>query len=235
MMSNIYTSGEYLEKTATWHAEDSVWKADRIGWMIDRHGLRPESIAEIGCGAGAILNCLASRETLAHTRFSGFDISPQAIALCAPYAGDALTFRCEDLLSPTNVESFDLLLVIDVFEHVRDYMGFVEKCRLKVDYKVYHIPLDIHVSAVVRNTFNTVRESIGHLHYFTADSAIATLRDTGHEIVDVAYTNGALGTFRQHRSLRRAIANVPRWLLASVSEPIAARVLGGFSLLVLAR
>jgi hypothetical protein len=144
-------------------------------------------------------------------------------------------FLCEDLLSPTNADHFDLLLIIDVIEHVRDYMGFAEQCRAKAKHKIYHIPLDVHVSSVLRNGFNATRDAVGHLHYFTADAALATLKDTGHEIIDVRYTNVALGTFKQHPSFTRAIANVPRWLFSRVSVPVTARVLGGYSLLVLAR
>jgi hypothetical protein len=126
-------------------------------------------------------------------------------------------------------------LVIDVFEHVPDYMGFVEKCRKKAAYKIYHVPLDIHVSSVLRNAFVRSRYTIGHIHYFTADSALGCLRDTGHEIIDCVYTNIAFGLFREHPSLKKAIANVPRWLLSRFSVPLAARILGGYSLLVLTR
>ncbi len=134
-----------------------------------------------------------------------------------------------------NTQKFDVLLVIDVFEHVPDYMGFIELCKLKANYKIYHIPLDIHVSSVLRNSFVRNRYSIGHLHYFTADSALATLKDTGHEIVDYFYTSGSLGNFKHRPSIKTAIANVPRWLFSKLSLPFTARILGGYSLLVLAK
>jgi hypothetical protein len=117
---------------------------------------------------------------------------------------------------------------------VPDYMGFVDKCRQRAKYKIYHIPLDIHVSSVLRNAFIRSRYDIGHIHYFTADSAIATLKDTGHEIIDCVYTDIAFGLFSEHPSFNKAIANVPRWLLSRLSVPFTARLLGGYSLLVLA-
>jgi hypothetical protein len=80
-----------------------------------------------------------------------------------------------------------------VFEHVPDYIGFLEKCKPLAKYKIYHIPLDIHVSSVLRGSFVNARYSVGHLHYFSEESALATLKDTGHEIVDCFYTNGAFG------------------------------------------
>jgi SAM-dependent methyltransferase len=235
-MKSIYTSGEYLESNRTWHVEDSAWKADQISGLLDKNNVHPRLVAEIGCGAGAILSELSQKAGFSDgVRFKGYDISPQAIELANSRSSDRLTFFCEDMFLAAESDVLDVLLVIDVFEHVTDYMGFVSKCRLMATYKVYHIPLDIHVSSVLRNTSDRTRQQLGHLHSFTASSAIATLRDTGHEIVDQYYTDGALGLFKQHPSIKRAMANIPRWLLSQFSVPFTARVLGGYSLLVLAK
>jgi SAM-dependent methyltransferase len=234
-MSNIYTSGKYLDANQTWHAEDSPWKAEQIIRMITKNGIHPTTVAEIGCGAGVVLGELSKIDYLASAQFMGYDISPQAIELCRRLQNSRVLFAREDLLSATNREYFDILLAIDVIEHVPDYMGFLGKCRAKAKYKIYHIPLDIHVSSVLRNVFIDGRYSVGHLHYFTAESAIATLKDTGHEIIDSTFTNAAFGLFKQHPSIQRALANVPRWLLSKFSVAFTARLLGGYSLLVLAK
>ena len=237
-MRHIYTSGEYLKVTGqTWHAEDSPWKAEQVMRIISKNGIHPRNIAEIGCGAGQILGELSKKSYLKDCQFEGYDISPQAIELCERIDSKNCKFFCQDLLSDANknTQKFDILLVIDVFEHVPYYLGFVEECRYKADYKIYHIPLDIHVSSVLRNDFVRTRYSIGHLHYFTADSAIATLKDTGHEIVDSFYTSGSFGLFKRHPSIKTAIANGPRWLFSKLSLPFTARVFGGYSLLVFAK
>jgi SAM-dependent methyltransferase len=235
-MTSIYTSGVYLEENPTWHVEDAAWKADKIAGILGRNGVDPRLLVEIGCGAGAVIAELAGQQQMGGgVRFRGYDISPQAIALARTRASDRLVFSCEDLLASAPEERPDVLLVIDVFEHVPDYMGFVSKCRDLADYKVYHIPLEVNVSSALRDNFARTREKLGHLHSFSESSALATLRDTGHEIVDYVYTDGALGLFRQHPTFKRAVVNVPRWLLSKVSVPLSARVLGGYSLLVLAR
>ena len=190
-------------------------------------------IAEIGCGAGKILDQLSKRPYLKDVQFSGYDISSQAIDLCKWIDNKNVTTFHGDLLAENNADYFDILLVIDVFEHVPNYMEFVEKCRHKAKYKIFHIPLDIHVSSVLRNSVICNRYSIGHLHYFSAESAIVTLQDTGHKIMDYFYTNGALALFKQHPSIRAAIANGPRWLFSKFSVPFSARIFGGYSLLVL--
>lgn len=232
----LYTSGQYLENTQTWHTEDSPWKAAQIHAFLKKNALSLHQVAEIGCGAGRVLSELAGQSGLESTCFKGYEISSQAMAMAADVKTDRVSFSLENLLAEQNVEYFDLLLAIDVFEHVPDYMGFVRGCKAKADYKLYHIPLDLHVSSVLRNAFFNGRYTLGHLHYFTADSAIATLKDTGHEIIDVAYTNAAFGLFRQHPSIKRAIANIPRWIFSkTLGIPFTARLLGGYSLLVLAQ
>lgn len=235
LMEDLYTSGQYLATTQTWHSEDSPWKAEQVAKIIRTNRIQPGSIAEIGCGAGVILSELLKSRDFVDVRFRGYDISPQAIELSKGIDNDRLEFVCEDLLSEQNRDYFDLLLIVDVFEHIPDYTGFVDRCGKKAAYKIYHIPLDIHVSSVLRNAFIRQRYNLGHLHYFTAESAIATLRDAGQEILDVVYTNAAFGLFKQHPSFKRGLANIPRWLFSKFSVPFTARVFGGYSLLVLTK
>ena len=235
MMTTIYSSGEYLAETKTWHVEDSPWKASQISRILEKNAIQPKTIAEIGCGAGAIIEVLADNMALVQTQFTGYDISPHAIELAKKRTSDRVKYVQKDLLAVEGSEYFDVLLIIDVFEHIPDYLSFIEKCRAKAEYKVFHIPLDIHVSSIFRNTLINFRYSIGHLHYFTADSALAALKDCGYEVVDYFYTCPAFGLFEQHPSIKKALANGPRWFLSNFSVPLAARLFGGYSLLVLAR
>jgi len=240
-MTNIYTTDEYLKATKlTWHSEDSPWKASQILQMITKNELRPRTVAEIGCGAGRILYELSKNPYFSETTFDGYDISPHAITLCREIETQNLRFHCADLLDTAGVDHlFDVLLVIDVYEHIPDYIGFVAACRRKAKYKIYHIPLDISVSSVVRNSFirsgGVFPGGRHHLHYFTADWALATLAESGHEIVESRYTCGSFGVFWKHPTIRTAIANGPRWLLDRFSVALSARILGGYSLLVLAK
>ncbi len=234
-VKNIYTSRDYLEMTnGSWHAEDSPWKADQVFRLIEKHDLHPLSIGEVGCGSGVVLQKLSERPTLTNTLFDGYDVSPDAIRMANRLRTSAnVRFHQADPFEMTDF--FNLLIVLDVLEHIPDYLGFLQKCQNKSDYKIYHIPLDIHVSSVLRNSFVRGRRTVGHLHYFVADSALDALRDTGHEIMDCTYTNGAIGLSREHRSLRRTGANVPRRILSRFSVPLTSRLLGGYSLLVLAK
>jgi hypothetical protein len=230
-MSDIYTNEEYLKKNPSWHEEDSPWKASQIFKLLERNKLSVDTVAEIGCGAGGVLASLSGRLP-PHTRFHGFDISPQAVEMAQKRERPGLTFSCEDALK--SPERFDLFLIIDVIEHVRDYLGFTEACRAKARYKIFHIPLDIHVSSVLRARFVVGRRTVGHLHYFSAESALDTIEDTGHRVLDYVYTDGGVALAGNHPSLRRSIANIPRRMVGYFSKKLAARWFGGYSLLILA-
>jgi hypothetical protein len=39
--------------------------------------------------------------------------------------------------------------MIDVFEHVDDYLGVIKKAKEKATYKIYHIPLGMSVSSIL--------------------------------------------------------------------------------------
>ncbi len=230
---DIYADGSYLENNPTWHEEDSAWKAQHIRRLLTRNQLTPRSICEIGCGAGGILQALAA-DADEGTRFHGYEISPQAYELCLPKANANLSFQLGDLLAPDNTDHFDLVMAIDVFEHVEDCFGFLRALRDKAEHKLYHIPLDLSVQTVLRaSPIMHARTAVGHLHYFTKETALATLRDTGHEIVDHAYTGGSLEL--PGRGWKANLAKLPRRLAFALSPDLAVRVLGGCSLMVLAR
>jgi cyclopropane fatty-acyl-phospholipid synthase-like methyltransferase len=134
--------------------------------MLERNGLEPETICEIGCGAGEILNWL-SRELQGKTQLAGYEISPQAYALCRTRARDGLTFRLGDLLDEDS-DLYDVVMAIDVFEHVEDYLGFLRRLKPKGRYKIFHIPLDLSVQSLMRVApILKLRREVGHLHYFT--------------------------------------------------------------------
>lgn len=227
----MYQTGEYLEKNPTYHVEDSPFKADQILTMIRKHDLRPHSICEVGCGAGEILNQLQA-QLPADIKYYGYEISPQAFELCRQRENERLHFFCEDLLKDSSRE-FDLLLCLDVFEHVEDYLGFLKGLQSKAEHKIFHIPLDLSVQWLWRTKpIMREREQAGHLHYFTKETALATLEHAGYEVVDWFYTPGAIAN---PRSLKAKLASFPRRVLSAVNQDLVVRILGGYSLLVLAR
>lgn len=230
-MQDLYRTGEYTRKNPTLHTEDSPWKASHIIRMLERHSLAPKRICDVGCGAGMILRILQQRLP-PDARFDGYEISEAAVAMCRVHENERLRFFCSDL-TKTPVDPYDLLLAMDVFEHVEDYMGWLRDVRTKSDMKLFHVPLEITVAAALtpENVFIRNRNDAGHLHHFTRVTALATLRDTGYNVVDWFYTPG-YEVFADQLGRRDALL---RKLFHFASEDLKSRILGGYSLMVLAR
>ena len=233
MSENIYTeeNGEYLKNNPTWHVEDSPWKAKQIIKMLSRNPINPKSIAEIGCGAGEILNQL-HLSMPNDLSFTGYDISSDAISLAKQREKERLEFKHENFLE-SNLK-FDLLLVIDVFEHIDDYLGFLKLCKSKAKNTIFHIPLDISVWGILRNTLMSRRKSVGHLHYFIKETAIATLVDSGYDIVDFFYTEWGFD-LSPRKTLKSKIKYLIIKTLYKINKDITVRIFGGVSLLVLTK
>ena len=227
---NIYTDGSYLAKTGgTWHLEDSPSKARWIVSMLARHvEVKPNTICEIGCGAGGILAEL-QKMLSDHITFTGYDISPQAHALSARFSNPRCQFILGDAFADPS--QYDLVLVMDVIEHVEDYFSFLRHVRQKGGLKIYHIPLDAYVSGILRG--NNSWDSAGHLHLFTIETALQALQHTGHRVVDWIFTDGAIVAPQQ--TTRGRIANLLRIPLSKFSTKLTSRLLGGYSMLVLAK
>jgi SAM-dependent methyltransferase len=227
----FYTSGEYLARNPTWHVEHSAWKATQILRAFERNGLEPRSVCEVGCGAGEVLSQLYLRMP-DDVRFVGYEISPQAFELCRARKRDRLEFRLGNFVE-ANVGGADVVLAIDLIEHVEDCLGFLRALRERGKYKVFHIPLDISVHTVLRNVLVRKREAVGHLHYFTMETALATLRDTGYQIADYFYTPVCLAF--PAPTLKSHLARLPTLLMYRLNAHLTVRVVGGFSLMVVAR
>ena len=228
---NIYIDGTYLQKNPSLHSEESPWKVKQITQIMERHKIFPNSVCEIGCGAGEVLRLL--QQTLdPHCVLCGYEISPQAYELCKPKANTKLSFKLMDIRQENKEVIFDLVLVLDVIEHLEDYFNFLRDIKPRGRFTIFHFPLDLSAQTVLRkNGLMKRRNMYAHLHYFTKDIAIQTLREVGYEVLDYCYTprSNDLGW-----ELIQKILKVPRTLGFAVAKDLTVRVLGGYSLLVLA-
>jgi SAM-dependent methyltransferase len=232
MLEDLYTSGEYLAKNPDWHAGESPWKVAQTLRMLKRHNLAIKTIGEVGCGAGEILRLLQERmEPNCH--FFGYDISPQAYALCKGKENDRLHYMLTDIRKENDL-FLDLMLIFDVVEHIEDYFGFLRDIKSKSQYKMFQIPLDLSVQTVWRSkALLKIRDAYGHLHSFTKETALRSLEDTGYEIIDYFYTSNVMDLPNSVLSTR--LLKIPRKVLFWLQQDFAARTLGGCRLLILAR
>ena len=213
--SERYQSGQYLASAPDWHARDSKWKAEKVFRSLSAHALNVRTVCDVGCGAGEVLAHL-QRHMGTDVYLTGYDIAAEAIALSKPKENEHLRFRHGDFLRDDTAH-YDALLALDVFEHVPDYLGFLKALSRRADNFVFHIPLDINASTVLQRSkyMMHMRKTFGHLHYFTAETAIATLEDTGFSVVDREFTwDREMGLFS--RPPKGVLARGRHWLNSSV-------------------
>jgi 2-polyprenyl-6-hydroxyphenyl methylase/3-demethylubiquinone-9 3-methyltransferase len=98
---------------------DDVWDTD----ARDRHPLRGRTALDVGCGAGLLSEPLARLGAAV----TGLDAAPENIAAARHHAagqGLAIDYRAGGIES-LNGERFDLVVSMEVIEHVADPAAFI--------------------------------------------------------------------------------------------------------------
>ena len=236
--TSIYRSGEYTNKNPDYHSEDSSWKWLNFHRVLEKNKdqfniSEFKNIAEIGCGVGQILqNAKVSKIFNENVNFEGWDINPDAIETAKKLSPN-ISFHADDMFN--NSDIYDLIICADVFEHVEDYYGFLDKISKKSKYILFNIPLDLNLLILLRqNTiYKDTYNKVGHIHHFTKGTALLAIKHAGLNIVDAIYA--------KHRLKRKSLTTkgkflfIPQLLLDMLNEDIASSILGGASLVVLAK
>lgn len=236
-VNNIYNSGEYLKHNPTWGRGDSLWKVKEIfktlpeGFLGENFSTRDIKVADIGCGGGGVIGNFA--QMLKEKGYNvgsavGFDVTDTPLEMARKEWMD-VEFVKGDIAHSGRY--FDIGLLIDVVEHVENPDEFVRCAASNCRYLVFHIPLDDNYNFKVRRKYEYLVRTFGHIHYFNARSCLEFLKRTGVRVIASRYTPGfMLPSSRVH--LPAKLAFVPRLIAYCVSKPLSARILGGYSLMV---
>jgi hypothetical protein len=237
---SIYENEKYLGENKTWHVEDSPWKATQIMKLINDHyaeininGIN--SVCEVGCGAGEILFQL-STQLPSHLKFYGYDISPQLHSFWKRRESERIEFICDNFLSSRKI--YDILLLIDIVEHIEDYFSFLREIKKMGTYKIFNFPLEIFaVKALLGCRYVDSRKKYGHLHFFNKDICLSLLQELDFCIIDNFYAPSAIELASTSKSISNIskIAKIPRVIMSKISIDLTAKLLGGYSLFVLAK
>ena len=199
--------------------------------MLERHGLKPCGIVDVGCGAGGVLAGLRQKYPLAD--LVGYDIAQDAAKFWIAYEGQNITLRVGNFLEQ-GTDRFDVMLLLDVIEHIVDPFGFLTALHGRADHYVIHLPLDLSASSVLRETpLLYSRHKVGHIHYFTKGLALSLLEECSFEVIEARYTGAAFST--PQKSWHTRLAMLPRYLAYRIHRDLGARLFGGQTLLLLAK
>lgn len=225
-----YLTSDYLAHNPTWDREDSPWKAQLVHDTLQAHEIVPVSLCEVGCGAGGVLAAL--RGLYPRCKLSGYDIAPDATGFWQQYVKSDIEFRVGDFLE-INKQTYEVLLLLDVIEHLENPFGFLERLHGAATYFLLIIPLDLSALNVLREKpLLNQRRNVGHIHYFTKDLALSLLRECGYEIISWHYSGAAFHS--PQRTWRTRLASFPRRIAYFLGKDWGVRALGGETLIVLA-
>jgi len=209
-----------------------VLKAGWIRKMMNRLHLNPREVVEYDCGSGRILSELSRHYPAIN--FKGYDTSPQAINIARKQMGNRLEFFETDFISWAPGVT-DLLLVINVLEHVPDYYELLESLRTKASNFIFYVPLDLSCRSLLRpKLLKEQRESSGNIHYFSKEMVMWMMEDAGYEIVDWYYAK-PIGDVDKAKGLNTKIRKTVRNISFFLSKEKAVRWWGGYSLLIAAK
>ncbi len=231
--NDLYTGGAYLTNNPTWDIEDSEWKALFIYNLLQKNNISVTEVTEVGCGAGGNLVELSKLDNSIKS-LAGYDISPQAIELADKNATERIIFFNGDITQKENLHT-QLMLVIDVVEHVDDFYEFLRNLRSKSNYFVFHIPLDLSCRTIMKpHVLLQQRQAVGHIHYYTKEMVDWLLMDTGYQIIDWVYTKPVVDV-KSAGSLKRSVKKILRNISFAVNKDWSVKKWGGYSVMVLAK
>lgn len=226
-MDDIYNNQNYLRKNPHWHQEDSSFKAKAIHSILEKNKIEYTSVCEVGCGAGEVLYQLKELNGDRSISYTGYDISKDAIEL-AQKKNLGIDFKLADYTQEGH--DADVLLVIDVIEHLRDYFSFLDAIVKKGKYTVFHIPLDMFVWSLFREQMLIEsKERVGHIHNFSENFVISILKDHGYKVISKEYTEPDY----RSGSFKSGLVNGIKQIMFKIAPRFTTKTLGGYSVLVL--
>ena len=228
-----YLTEEYLRQNPSWDEEDSPWKAQKIINLLARWRISPQSVCEVGCGAGGVLAALRDHLGPA-VPLVGYDIAPALQNFWVKHRDQQITFKLADFLQEPEDSRYDILIMVDVIEHLENPFYFLKQVLRRANWFILLIPLELHALGAIRNTpFIRARQKLGHLHFWNKDLTLMMLQDCGMNVIAWEYALSSIELVSP--TLARSLARWPRKFFFSLAPNWTARTLGGFSLLVLAR
>lgn len=237
-MDDAHTLPEYRDgayhTVSDRHSEDAEFKASELTEILlrtaDQRDWEMKTIADVGCGSGAVVASLARRlraRSIDLDKVWGFDISPSVESNDIP----EIEFVCEDFLASDVL--VDLVTLMDVFEHVPAPVEFLRRASDRCRYMALHVPLDDTWLHGLRDSYRGKLLDPGHLVFLDPARALSLLAEAGLRVVSYKYTPSySFPSGAQSRKAR--FARIPRALAFRLNPWLLSKTLGGVSLMVLA-
>lgn len=137
--------------------------------------LHPKSILEVGCGEG--MNLIYFKRLFPEAELTGFDLSTVAIHLVQNKIRDGF-FSAMDLSQPVTPEkTYDLVLSLDVLEHVPDDVAMMQNLYQFTNQHGYCLAMTL------QGKMREFERDIGHVRNYQAGELENKMTSVGFSIV----------------------------------------------------
>jgi SAM-dependent methyltransferase len=199
LVNNLYVKGEYIHNTPLLHEESSPWKLSKIIPLVRSlfqhgYGKAEVNILDIGGGAGVILKELSTYiKTNFQTKVNKYvlDLSPQMLEAQKKKNTDIIRALNEDIRHTSiGDKEIDLVLLIDVLEHIPEPTQALEEIRRIADYLILKVPLE---DSIFHGTWNFLnrgkprrydRDVYGHINLYNLRRLISQIKEHAGVILD---------------------------------------------------
>jgi trans-aconitate methyltransferase len=223
---------EYIKKNPGLHLEQSKMKALQILNFLD--GLQVKSLLDVACGAGKITKIL-SKSLRSHFTV-GLDVSGVMIEN-AKRNGKCKNIHWinKDVFKYYPKEKFDLVICIDVLEHIKNDRKFLRKVKTLGNQILLKIPmedsfLDNHIirTLKINDPWKESEIKYGHIHHYNENQLMQMFKEYGLKIIKDGYIPLPKRSLLFYEVLR--ILFLP---LGFFSQKAMANFVGGFKIVLL--
>jgi len=227
---SLYADDSFIERSSMWDDAEAHWKSEQIQSFTIKNRIQANRIIDYGCGTGSVLNSLSAM--FPDSSLLGFDPCSRLAQYWKSY--DKIQFTTGfDIKS---IKCDDLVLLIDVIEHVRDPYELLEMISSRAGYIVLHLPLEHNLLTLLRpKTLLHAYHQVGHLHFFSPVSFEVMCKHLDINILSKQFTYPYL-TLSRFRNTRQRLIDLARHCLARTFSPsLSQSLLGGNTVLYLLR
>jgi SAM-dependent methyltransferase len=164
-----------------WRAHGARLKARHAVTLCGRSGLRAETLVEIGCGDGALLEELGARG-LARV-LDGFELSAPAAEMARKRAipGARRIEAYDGAHVPATEGAYDIAVLSHVVEHVPDPPALLAEAARVARWVLVEVPLEANRSAA-RPAKRAQAREIGHIQAFDRPAIHGLLSGAGLDL-----------------------------------------------------
>ena len=158
-----------MELETEWLRHGAVGKVDSVEALLNRQGVKPVTVLELGCGTGGVITECQRRGL--GVEFTAVDYSKRAIGYLESHS-EGIHCMTADITDPafTFNDSFDVVILCHVLEHLEDPLKFLQSMTAKISFRylVAEVPLEDLLASRIKNLVRDRRRNLsGHVQFFT--------------------------------------------------------------------